>query len=123
MKTLIDKLSALEQDVSEEKAPFKLFGLFLREDASEKWDLVVAAPWLEKDKRAGLEYLTSRLRSILSDKELLSLSRVVLLDESDPAFQAIVRAIRVQHGRAEIRDSSFSGLEIKHGFLVTSTGT
>lgn len=39
MKTLIEKLATLEQEVSAEKGAFLLFALFLREDAPNVWDI------------------------------------------------------------------------------------
>ena len=46
-KQLVKKFVSLERDVSAEKGGFSLFGLFHREEASfDKWDLVIAAPWL-----------------------------------------------------------------------------
>jgi hypothetical protein len=47
MKQMIEKLASLERDVASEKGEFSLFGLFLREDAEGKWDLLASAPWLE----------------------------------------------------------------------------
>jgi hypothetical protein len=47
MKEFIDKYIELERSISYEKGDFSLFALFLREDAADIWDLVVAAPWIE----------------------------------------------------------------------------
>jgi hypothetical protein len=45
MRDLAVKLRGLERTLSEEKGPFNLFALLLREDAPDVWDLVVAAKW------------------------------------------------------------------------------
>ena len=45
MKKFIEKIVSLEQTISTEKGDFVFFALFLREDAQDKWDLVVSAPW------------------------------------------------------------------------------
>jgi hypothetical protein len=92
----------------------------LREDAPEKWDLVVAAEWIERDRGESLKYIASVMQNTLSRDELLSLSRIVLIDEKNPALDAMHRAMQVEHGIAEIQDSNFFGLQIKHAFLITS---
>ena len=97
-----------------------LFALFLREDAQDKWDLVVSAPWIEVNKKEALSYLTNELRSHLRSQEMLTLSRIVLVDNDDPALEAIHKAISVEHGKVEIKDSSFFGLQIKHAVIITS---
>jgi hypothetical protein len=120
MNQMIDKLASLERDIASEKGEFSLFALFLREDAEEKWDFLASASWLETNKKESLEYLSNQIRSRLDTKELLSLSRIVILEQGNPVLEAIHRAVRVQHGMTEVRDSIFFDMPIKHAYLITS---
>jgi hypothetical protein len=120
MKQLAEKLVSIEQEVSSEKGEFSLFGLFLREDIENKWDLVVSASWIEPDKEYALDYLAKRLQSHLQPQELLAISRIVFVDEDSQATEAVHRAIRVEGGTAEVQDSNFFGLQIKHAYIITS---
>lgn len=104
--------------VVSEKGDFTLFGLFLREDAPDKWDLVVSAPWLEEGKLKALGEFVEKISSILGEQELLTLSRIVTLTKNDPALEAILKAGEVKNGPVEVRDSSFFGLPIKHGYIL-----
>lgn len=106
--------------MAEEKGPFDLFALFLREDAPGKWDLVVAAEWIEKNKQEALKYISDALKTKLSQSELIKLSRISIIDESNPALGALQSAMHVEHGMADIKDSNFFGLQIKHAYLITS---
>ena len=109
MKAPTDTLLEIERAISHERGPFTLFALFLREEALEKWDLVVSAPWIEKDRRSALKLLSDRVQASLSASDLLSISRIVLADPSDPAVDAINRTVRVGHSTVEVKDSTFSG--------------
>ncbi len=120
MKQVLDKLRSLERKISSEKGEFSLFALFLREEAQDKWDLLASALWLERNKREGLEYLVDQVRSRLDSVEFLSLSRIVLLEKNNPVLRAIHQAIGVKHGMAEVIDSIFNGLSIKHAYIITS---
>jgi hypothetical protein len=120
MKQTIEKLASLEREIATEKGEFSLFALFLREDAEDKWDLLASAPWLETNKRESLEYLVNQIRSRLDVQELLSLSRIVLLEKGNPVLEAIHKTIRVRHGMAEIRDSVSFGVPIKYAYIITS---
>jgi hypothetical protein len=120
MKQLAEKLVFIEHEVSSEKGEFSLFGLFLREDIENKWDLVVSASWIEPDKEHALDYLAKRLRLHLQPQELLTISRIVFVDEDSPASEAVHRAIRVKGSTAEVQDSNFFGLQIKHAYIITS---
>jgi hypothetical protein len=120
MRAVVEKLLKVERQIAEEKGPFSLFALFLREDAQDKWDLVASALWLEKNKQEAFEFLANLIRSSLAPDELLSLSRIVLVDHNDPALDAVHRALRAEHGIVEVKDTSFFGLEIKHAYIITS---
>src|SRR2546421_8421493 len=50
----IEKFRRLMEDISAERGEFVFFGLFLREEAVDKWDLVISAPWIEADKLKAL---------------------------------------------------------------------
>ena len=115
----LDGFVQLERSVSREKGEFALFALFAREDLPDRRDLVVAAPWV-RSQEEGAEYLVQEIQKLLSSAVLTDLSRIVIVKPSDPPVEAINRAIHVQHGRAEVRDSGFFGVPIKHGYVITS---
>jgi len=135
MRELLDRFIQLERALALEKGEFGLFALFLREDGgagsgtsgysgySTKWDLVAAAPWIEGDRKEALSYITASIQRLFTAVELSQLSRIVLVDLANPEVEAINRAISVQHGQAEIQDSNFFGLQIKHGYIITSQRT
>lgn len=124
MKNLLDRFVNLERVISDNKGDFSLFALFLREDSVDKWDLIVAAPWIDADRKEALKYITSQVQGTFSSDEISRLSRIVLVDPANPSVAAISKAISkalsIQHGQAEIRDSTFFGLQIKHGYIITS---
>ncbi len=120
MKQLVDKLVLFEREVSRDKGDFYLFALFLREDAQDKWDLMVSAPWIGTNKREALNYLAKDIQSRLTQTELLSLSRIVLIEIDNSALRAILNSIRAEHVAAELRNCNFSGVQIKHAYIITA---
>lgn len=120
MKELVEKLNRIEKETSFEKGEYELFALFLREDASSKWDILVSANWVSKNKEDALKYLANKIQNVFSSEELLHISRIVLIESNNPSLPALQQAFHIEHGVAEIKDSNFFGLEIKHAFLITS---
>src|ERR1700730_16907202 len=114
------KFAKLESDIAAERGDFALFALFLREDVPDRWDLVISAPWASADQKAALDYLVNRIKSDLGPTDLTQLSRIVFIDPADVSVQNLNRAIHVEHGSVEVRDTNFFGLPIKHGFIITS---
>ena len=120
MKEIVDKLVEIEKETSEEKGEYDFFALFLRENSSDKWDILVAANWIDNNKEEALKYLAKIFQNSFNQNELLSISRIVLIEDTNPALPARQQAINVEHGSIEIKDANFFGLEIKHAFLITS---
>ena len=106
--------------MANEKGPFLLFALILREDAPDLWDLVVSAPWIESNKAKALAYIASKVKEALPEEEITKLSRIALIDPNNPALEAVQKTIHVEHGLTDVQDSVFFGLPIRHAYIVTS---
>ncbi len=117
---LTEDFRRLEADISSTRGPFALFALFLREDVPDRWDLIVSAPWAAADQKGALEYLVNRIKEDLGPQELTQLSRIVFIDPDDTAVKNFNRAIHVEHGSVEVRDSNFFGMPIKQASIITS---
>jgi hypothetical protein len=122
MKEIVHKFRKIESSLSKERGEFNLFALFLREDSANKWDLLVSADWIENNKSEALQVISQKIQKHLDKKELVDLSRIVLIKENNPALEAFHKAISVEHGNAEIQEGTFFGLNIKHAFIITSRG-
>ncbi len=120
MREQAEKLQKVEKSLSESKGQFELFALFLREDSPNKWDLLISADWARADKKDSINIIIQEIRKVLTDQDLLMLSRIIILDKDDAALKAIHQAMRVEHGLAETSDSNFYGLAIKHAYLISS---
>lgn len=117
---LVQRFGQLELQIAQEKGEFALFALFMREEVPDRWDLMVAASWVVDDNAAAVDYLVAQIKSKLGDDDLVRLSRIVVIDPDDVAVQKLNRAVHVEHGDIEMRDSTFSGLAIKHAHIITS---
>ena len=120
MNEVIEKFASLEAEIARKRGNFSLFALFLREDVPDRWDLMVSAPWLSPNEREAVDDLVNEIKSHLGPQDLVNLSRIVLVDPNGPPAQALAKAISVEHGRVEVRDSNLFGLQVKHAFIITS---
>ena len=115
----IDKMISFERRLSAARGDFSFFALFLREDAEDKWDLIVSAPWLDKNTTDGLKHLGSMLQLYVFDY-VQSISRIIWVEGKAPELEAIHRSIETEHSIVEVKDSTFFGLPIKHAYIITS---
>jgi hypothetical protein len=114
----IEKFCRVMEEVSAARGEFVFFGLFLREEALDEWDLVISAPWLEAGKRKALGEFIEKVTTIAGKQELLTLSRIVTLNHNDPNLEAVLKAVQVDNGPLELWHPDFFGLDIKHAYIL-----
>lgn len=124
-RDVIDKFGQLELELARERGDFAFFALFVLETLADRWDLIVSAPWLDKDKRRAVPYLVDQIKSKLGVDYLISLNRIVVIDPESAELQDLVRSIviehgKVEHGKVRIRDDEFFGLRVRDARIITA---
>ena len=120
MKDIAIKLRDMEMKMSGEKGAFNLFALFMRDDAENNWDLVVSSKWISTNKPESLKYIASNVRRALTQKEIVKISKIVIIGDNNPALDAIHQAFVAEHSMIEMRNCNFFGLSIQHAYIITS---
>lgn len=118
MIEIINKLIEIEKTTSLERGRYKLFGLFLREDSFDKWDIVVAADWLTVNTKEALRYLSEKITASLTKEELLLISHIAILPPEDQ-IPKLTRGINIEHGALKMSDFNFFDRHIKKAYLIT----
>jgi hypothetical protein len=114
------KFRRLALEVTTEKGEFALFGLFYREDAPNVWDLVVSAPWMDRNEMAALRYLAKKLRHRLRTRELVSLSRIVVRETGNPGVRALRKALPVRGQVEYLTNFQLFGLSYREAYIMVS---
>lgn len=120
MKEIVEKLKSVVQVLEKEKGPIHLFILFLREEALEKWDIVISAPWLHSSEMDAYETVVSHIQKVLSSGELLQFSRVVILDDDDPVVSFLQETCPLTNGgyKESPKDFSVEPFSDRFGFTI-----
>lgn len=97
-----------------------LFALIEREDAQRKWDLVVSATWARERQKDLLNRIALEVRNNFTSEEIITLSRILVLDPIDPFVRAINSISNVEHGRDRVSNFFVNGVSIKDSYVMTS---
>jgi hypothetical protein len=117
---IVEKFQIIIREISQEKGPFILFGLFEREDLVGRWDVVVSAPWLNMNSKEDFDYIADKIRSKLNNQEIMLLTRIIPLLPFDQFVKAVTSAINISDGSSEIINSNFFGIQIRHAYVFVS---
>ena len=120
LRSLIGKLQKIECECAVERGPFTVFGLFLRQDAPNRWDLVVSTGESESGRHALLVYLTKKLTTALTTSQRILISRIVTLDRKNRFIQDVLNSSSIEHGLHEIGEGDFGDVPVERAFVITS---
>lgn len=124
MIEIIEKLKSAISSLEKENGPLLICALFLRDDALEKWDIILAASWLNSKEMRSYEILSKKLQNFLSASELVQFSRIVVLDQDDPIISFLLELETVKNGgykelAANVLSEKFR-FTIKKAYLLRS---
>ena len=124
MIEIIEKLKSAISSLEKENGPLLICALFLRDDALEKWDIILAASWLNPKEMRSYEILSKKLQKFLSASELVQFSRIVVLDQDDPIISFLLELETVKNGgykelAANVLSEKFR-FTIKKAYLLRS---
>ena len=121
VKSILSKLIKLELSIVAEKGPFELFALFSTDDElDDKWDLVVAAAWIDQNTKEALDYLTKQVRSALTPEEFFTISKIVPLDVYDLRVKDIQKQYTTENRIVPVSEYRFYGSRVDKIYLITS---
>lgn len=89
MQNLIDKFKLVLDSLEKEHGEVTLFALFLREDAFEKWDVVVCAKWLNPESQNSYSLVNSEIQKFIKNGSLTKLSRIVIISNNNPLVKLL----------------------------------
>jgi len=119
-KTLLEKYAAIAQTIVQEKGPFKLFALFKREDFPWEWDVVLSAQWLPGNEMESLKFIFYKIRAVLTQKEFLNISKVVLLDVNEPFVKELQSFLEEHNNPKAFSNTDINGIEMREGLMIIS---
>ena len=120
LEVVAAKLDILVKKVRAEKGPLGLLGLFLREDSPDLWDLVISAPWLGADERSAFGYVANELRQVLSDEELIGLSRIVILEYGGAVLGSFLTQYANRTGPVDMHFETGGGVIIRRAYIIVA---
>ena len=122
---MIDRERLMEamEAIARKRGPLTLFALLMRADSPGKWDLLVAAPWIDEGKLKAFSYVANEIHARLGDEEILSLSRIAQLPEGSKELRAILNEMRGETDfPVELQGADLFGLGVVHAIIFHASG-
>lgn len=106
------------REIAAKKGDFTLFALFRRADAPfGNWDLVVSAPWLERDTLKATSEVVNLLVDTIGRNAMTQFARVEVIHEDNPTLKFMLTNLPVDDGELRIQSTDLFGLDIEEGVI------
>lgn len=123
VRSLVKKLKPIQEKIEKKKGEFTLFALFEREEAPyNHWDLVAAAPWLDKNRVKGRRVISNILRDDLGIAELMMLSKVVIMVKKNSVLDMIKQDIVASGDSWQFIGTDINGMKIERSVIMKYKG-
>jgi predicted sugar kinase len=116
----LNQFCTVERELSKEKGPFKLFALIELEEVPGRWDVVMSSKELPDRDMETLRFVVNKIYAIVSKKEIVKISRVILLNVNEPFVTALEKFLSLTHNPKEIFGCEIDELKIKHAHIIVS---
>jgi hypothetical protein len=123
MTELLGKFQKIAESIAADRGRMKLFGIFLREDSPDYWDVIIAAKWLDDSGISGLRYVSKQISKVLETEEMLDLARIVPMQTTDEAVLQLSEWVAGRQLPAALSDFDFSGTRIKTAYVLSAYGS
>ncbi len=123
MQNFVKKFE-LVVDALEKFGPVPFFGLFERVDSTEKWDVIIGAPWLDPDASPSFKLINLVIQRFVKTGSPETLTRVVILREDNP-LEKLLQNTWTGKGLFQLKDTKILAeifpFKIKSAYLLRCT--
>ena len=116
--TFLPQLRHAMAAIAEKKGDFALFGVFMRADAPGRWDLVVAAPWLEVGQLKAVNELVELLEDQLGERDVRQFAQIVTLKSSSPEIRAELSNLNVTGSEQRFYNTNLFGADVEEAVIL-----
>ncbi len=116
----LKKFRRIERNLSKEKGAFKLFAIIQLEELPGRWDVVMSSKNLPEKDMPTLRYVVEKIHAELTKKEIVQISRIVLLDVKQSFVKEMKRFLVRANNPKEIFNCEIDELKIKEGYIIVS---
>lgn len=120
MNPFAQKFVPIAKALARKWGELTLFALFKREDSIGNWDVVVAAPWIEKEPNRGIGKIADEIAERLPVPDRENLSAVFTVEPDGEKVAEVHRAVAGKKGIVEFYNRPFFDMDMREAWILVS---
>lgn len=115
---MVDKFNQIINQILQEKQLLTLFAILKMDELTDKWSVIVCAPWANQVNYAdSFNYIKNLLDQKLSEEEKTTIARIAIFPKEDHAVESL---LQFQAGTVIKEDTKVNGFMIHEGYILHS---
>ncbi len=117
MEDIIKKFKTIKDRLSAEHGEFRLFGLFLKDESVNTWDVIVSSEWACSNENIAIKEISKLIAETLSKDEVIKLTAIFITPKNTPIMN-VLGMIAGKMNDAHLINCSVNGIEIKDAYIL-----
>lgn len=114
---MVEKFKQILQEIVKSKGPVGIFAVMMMDDLTDKWSVLVSAPWAdESNSKEAFKFIFGLLLKHLDDEERNSIARIGILDKEEHLAKLLLERKK----DSEINNEKVNGNMIHYGYILES---
>jgi hypothetical protein len=113
---IVEKMREVKQKIERAHGPFTFFAVVTL-DESQRWNVLVAAPWLDDGQLPGIRIVVSAMSEKLTLNELIDFGKVLIAEPGSRVHMAFTKRVLTFNDDQAVRGEEIGGLDIDEGHI------
>lgn len=114
---MVEKFITILRDIKATKGDVCLFALLKMDEFTDKWTVVLSAPWATEGDAETFKYVLRKIRDSLAPEEVGTIARISIFAPTDHLITDLTEKYR---SGAIIKDTRANGNQIHFGHIIES---
>ena len=113
---MVEKFKKILAKMKLEKGNVFIFALLKMDELTDKWSVILSAPWAEEDDSDTFKYVFNLIESELTSEEFSSIARVGIFPKTDYFVEFLLK-----HGiSTPLTNEKINGTQVHEGYIIES---
>lgn len=118
---MVEKFKEILREIKKDKGHVTVFAIIKMDEITDKWSVILSAPWTEtQNTTENFNYLRGLLLKYLSSDDFSTIARLGIFTNDEHLIQLILKAIAVQDGEVNLKDTTLNGYKIHEAYIFES---
>lgn len=113
---MVEKFKTILNEIVSTKGQVYLFALTKMDDLTDKWSVVLAAPWLKEYDKASFNFILEIMQKYLTSEEMNSIARLGIFSKEEHLIDELMKF----KGGSVIENQKINGNWVHLAYIIES---